>query len=183
MGTTEKNEILDAHNSFRCMHMSPYLAWDNDIAKRAQQWASKGQYQMAPEKERLVRGRLVGQNVGLRGTTDDSVKKVVAGWYAEIKRTPNQRGSIDENSGSTSGMKAYAQVVWKKTTRVGCGVGPNRLMVCFYDPPGNVKGEYMWNVRSKGFYSESTCQKEAASKRPGTPRKLVAKYCGKTWKR
>lgn len=41
------------------------------------------------------------------------------------------------------------QVVWKSTTKVGCGAvmcGSSRIYTCSYDPPGNYVGQYTQNV-------------------------------------
>ena len=43
----------------------------------------------------------------------------------------------------------FTQVVWKSTTKVGCGFstcGDNDLLVCNYSPAGNFAGQYLENV-------------------------------------
>ncbi len=54
----------------------------------------------------------------------------------------------------------FTQLVWQNTTRVGCGAahcngqGENAafgwFMVCEYDPPGNVIGQFQYNVGKAG---------------------------------
>ena len=70
-----------------------------------------------------------------------SPKKVVDDWSSE-------RANYDykNNSCPTGKMCGhYTQVVWKSTTRVGCGVAVcddsrEQVWVCQYQPPGNWVG-------------------------------------------
>ncbi len=51
---------------------------------------------------------------------------------------------------------SFTQLVWKTTKRTGCAIGacrdvygeepPVPLVVCRYDPPGNIAGQYLANV-------------------------------------
>lgn len=153
------------------------LVWDPDLARNAQLWATRGKYQLAPEKNLLVRGYVVGQNVGMSRGSDPS--QVVGSWYAEVARSTD--GGTVSNS-NTRGLRAYAQVTWKATKRVGCGVGPNNIVVCHYGPAGNIANQYTANT-GRRIRSQTTCTSYVNSlKRPPITR-MVAKYCGKLYRK
>jgi pathogenesis-related protein 1 len=80
----------------------------------------------------------------MRKAVDDAV----ASWVAESKDYDHSHNRCAK--GKVCGH--YTQVVWRHTRRVGCAVAsctggsPFRandwtLVVCNYDPPGNVVGE------------------------------------------
>lgn len=71
-------------------------------------------------------------------------KKGVDLWYDEIKLTPGGKGTI---SGFTKGTGHYTQVVWKRTTELGCAVN-GRLLVCQYGVGGNMRGQFTQNVNA-----------------------------------
>ncbi len=50
-------------------------------------------------------------------------------------------------------MSNFAQVVWKSSTKLGCGLslGKDVLAVCFYSPEGNVNGQFAQNVMKFGY--------------------------------
>jgi hypothetical protein len=58
--------------------------------------------------------------------------------------------SYDYNAATFSGATGhFTQVVWKGTTKLGCGSNPScgmKTYVCQYTPPGNVMGEFADNV-------------------------------------
>ena len=65
-------------------------------------------------------------------------------WYDEVK---NYNYNNPVFSGSTG---HFTQVVWKSSTKLGCGIGVasnnNIYGVCNYSPPGNVQGQFALNV-------------------------------------
>ena len=46
----EMQEILDQHNTYRCIHGAPLLEWDTLIASRAQSWADIGVWKLSPSR-------------------------------------------------------------------------------------------------------------------------------------
>ena len=78
----------------------------------------------------------------------------------------------------------FTQLVWQNTTRVGCGAahcngqGENAafgwFMVCEYDPPGNVIGQFQYNVGKAGSSSDGTLGFGGAARMGGCTRLLAA---------
>lgn len=134
-------ELLAAHNSLRSAVGVPPLTWSVALAAKAQAWANK-----LAEKNRGDQWVLQhsGPAENLAGgfiSADSPAQRVLRGWGDEKANfDPNTRLCI---SGKVCGH--YTQVVWRKTTQVGCGVAVNPngkyILVCNYDPPGNYIGE------------------------------------------
>ena len=75
-------------------------------------------------------------------------------WASEEKKYSYSDASFGEKTGH------FTQLVWQNTQRVGCGAvechndddngAQGWLLVCEYDPPGNVKGAFKQNVEKLG---------------------------------
>ncbi|KAG7085363.1 hypothetical protein E1B28_002926 [Marasmius oreades] len=136
------SDILNAHNSFRAQHGAAALQWSNTLAAAAQKWVDKCQFQhsggaVGPYGENLAAG--TGGFNGVAG---------VKLWTDEAK-------DYDPNNPQPS---HFTQVVWKNTKEVGCAIKncPNlfdgkfpdaQFLVCEYNPPGNVIGQFPQNVQ------------------------------------
>ena len=93
-----------------------------------------------------------GEN--LAGGTGQHLKPrtVVEMWYREVAQYDFKRGRFAMDTGH------FTQVVWVGTKRIGCGrrrcgTGMD-IVVCNYDPPGNVETLFKQNVLP------ATCKKE-----------------------
>lgn len=64
-------------------------------------------------------------------TTPAAVKM----WYDEVKYFNFRRGGFTMKTGH------FTQVVWKRSTKLGCGHYKSNI-VCRYGPPGNYRGQY-----------------------------------------
>lgn len=133
--TSIAKEMLAAHNMYRSRVGTPPLAWSNDLAARAQQWATtlieRGQF--APRQD----GRF-GENLFEISGGNASPSRVVAAWMSEEANYNYATNSCTARCGH------YTQVIWRSTRRVGCGVARNakrEVWVCDYDPHGNTIGE------------------------------------------
>jgi hypothetical protein len=78
---------------------------------------------------------------------DVSAGVPVQAWYDEIKDYNFSRPGFSPKTGH------FTQVVWEKSTELGCGKAKSKdnkiFVVCNYNPPGNFEGEYEANVRPK----------------------------------
>ncbi|KAF9918732.1 hypothetical protein BX616_006262 [Lobosporangium transversale] len=92
-----------------------------------------------------------GENLEFLHIPNGGIKEAVAGWMAG-GRLYNFR-----NPGYTTGSSFFTQVVWKATTQVGCAAvtcppftiypgNPATNIVCYYNPRGNVPGQFAQNV-------------------------------------
>lgn len=130
---------LKGHNDERALHGAAALAWSDDAAAKAQQWANNCQFEHSG-------GSLgpFGENLAA-GTGAFTIEQAIALWNAE---EPDYDPSNPQFS-------HWTQVVWKSTTQVGCAVQtcngiftePASFYVCEYSPPGNVIGEFPQNVQ------------------------------------
>jgi pathogenesis-related protein 1 len=133
--------ILDAHDARRAAHCAGPLAWSEDLARHAQDWADH----LASSGCRLAHSSDgYGENLaaGTAGTL--SPEDVAEMWYRERERYDFDSGGFSMETGH------FTQLVWTGTARIGCGVSACDgldVWVCNYDPPGNYEGEYQANVR------------------------------------
>ena len=142
-------QILDAHNAYRNEVGVPALTWSNDLADYAQAWANElatnrgCSMQHRPNDVNDPWNQKYGENIYWGGGTNwtPTALDAIADWGKE--KSNFDSNTKECNDGSTCGH--YTQMVWKNTTMVGCGMAicpdGNVIVVCNYDPAGNVTGE------------------------------------------
>lgn len=129
-------EILTAHNSYRSDVGISNLTWSEEVATSAQAWADE----LATNCDFKHSSGEYGENIwaGTKGAFNPT--DVVTSWGSEIS-------DYDYDSNTCADGKDcghYTQIVWKNTTKVGCGTvtcDGLDVWVCQYDPPGNFIGE------------------------------------------
>lgn len=128
-------EILDAHNAVRAELKLPLLQWSKELADLSQKWANT---LLAQNRFYIDPATAYGQNLFMASGGSVSPAAVVRHWASESR-------SYDYDSNTCSGICGhYTQLVWKRTSRVGCAVARSsdrEVWVCDYDPPGNVSGQ------------------------------------------
>jgi pathogenesis-related protein 1 len=137
----QQQEIVNQHNLFRAEVGSPPLVWDNAIATNAQKWAdakqADGKFEHSPRESRSG----LGENIA-GGEVAGVTLRLTAGEREEYQKNPvAMEGQNYEIFGH------YTQIVWDKTTKVGCGYAPKGklpwgLVVCQYGPSGNIPGQF-----------------------------------------
>lgn len=137
LDAADTTAMLDAHNIWRQRYSVPPLVWDAGTAAVAQDWAN----QMAATADFRHRpNNALGENIWAGSSGFFVPSDAVNAWGNEVE---NYDFATDTCAvGKVCGH--FTQLVWARTTRVGCGKATgfgNDYFVCNYDPPGNVGGE------------------------------------------
>lgn len=122
--TASAKTILSVTNKLRAKHHSPALKWDKKLATYAQKWSNKCEFQHSAGP--------YGENLALGYPNWSSV---INGWYNEVSEYNYDKPGFGMNTGH------FTAVVWKSTTKIGCGVKscPNgKLYTCSFSAPGNI---------------------------------------------
>ncbi|KNA02812.1 hypothetical protein SOVF_215130 [Spinacia oleracea] len=142
--TVQAQEFLDAHNQARAqvgvgpLKWSPILA--NASARLVMYQRVKNNCQFADLSSNKIK---YGANqLWAQGGSPVGPKTVVDAWVAEKKYYHHENNSCETNRQ----CGVYTQIVWKKSVELGCSQtscvkNGTSLIVCFYNPPGNIVGE------------------------------------------
>jgi pathogenesis-related protein 1 len=139
--------ITAAHNKARAEVGVGPLVWDSALAAIAQAWADKCVDNSPPSG--LIdhnEGRsdnypgYVGENI-YGSSNQSAATKAVDSWMSE-------KSDYNYDSNTCSGVCGhYTQVVWAKSTKLGCGMAHcagltyGYVIVCDYSPGGNSGGK------------------------------------------
>lgn len=133
--STIAQEMLAAHNQWRSRVGVPPLRWSPQLTSYAQEWAnylaSTGQFNHRPQRQ-------YGENLFWGSGRRWSPTEVVNNWGSEVRDYDYASNRCRNVCGH------YTQVVWARTTEVGCAVGRSgnqEVWVCNYNPPGNYIGQ------------------------------------------
>lgn len=135
---TEKRELVNQHNVWRSKYHAPPLVWDDTVAHYAQQWADtlarSGALAHRPDNK-------YGENLWRGSVGSFPMTAVVDDWGNE----GNHYDLHTQTCAMGHGCGHFTQVVWKTTTKLGCGKATgtdgNAYVVCDYDPAGNMEGQ------------------------------------------
>lgn len=133
------------HNTIRKDVGVEPVEWSPELAAYAQKWAdrlaAKGDLEHRPIEGEWA--RIYGENLAI----DRSIVACAESWHSEVKDYPSVQPIPSDFSTFTAGH--YTQMVWRRTKRIGAGVAVVKLgrfkgmtlVVCNYDPPGNMVGD------------------------------------------
>ncbi len=134
----EQKEVIWRHNYWRKLAdpSIPKMKWSKTLASAARIWANE----LAKDCEMRHSTSKYGENI-FWGSISFNAKAVVDAWAEERHDYNYETNKCKE--GAQCGH--YTQIVWRKTTEVGCakvrcGTG-NEIWVCMYNPAGNYVGE------------------------------------------
>ena len=138
------SQLLDAHNRERALMGVPPLRWDPSLALAAISYgpalAASGRLQHSPRESRP------GQRENLwRGTPYAYLPAQMVGSWIDEKRhfRPGIFPAVS-TTGNWLDVSHYTTMIWRSTTRVGCGVYRTPqwdYLICRYSPPGNMDGK------------------------------------------
>lgn len=138
-------EVLAAHNRYRAELNIPPLVWSTKLATDAGKWA----LHLAHSGGRLYHSKGSGEGENLwRGTAGHfSYSDKVDTWGHEKRYFINGVFPDVSTSGNWSDVGHYSQMIWRKTTHVGCATARAKnydIFVCRYSPPGNYVGQKVY---------------------------------------
>jgi pathogenesis-related protein 1 len=135
----EITQILKAHNDARRAAAAdmPALQWSDEVATSAQQWATTLAKTCVPKHKNPNK---YGENWSYASGAPQPrpATGAITAWLSE---KPYYNYATNKCSSTNPGCWHYTQIVWRKTTHVGCGKATCRtatIWVCHYDPKGNV---------------------------------------------
>ena len=152
-----------AHNVVRAAVDSntplPPLVWSDKLAQYAQQWAdqlattscSSPHHRTSQELQAVGYGENLAAFVSSAGGS--TAQQAVTAWASEKTcytfgelMTTDQCDTACYTALHSDGCGHYTQIVWRKSTSVGCGVatcqnGKEDIWICNYSPPGNYVGQ------------------------------------------
>jgi uncharacterized protein YkwD len=140
-----QKKALALHNTYRAKHGSPAMTLDKTLIANAEKCATYYAQKKTIDHSCPYKAGAGENLVGGAGTwTQDQFASMgTQMWYDEV-------AAYDYNNpGFSMATGHFTQVVWKSTTKLGCGVttiNGYTDMVCLYSPPGNYQGQVPQNV-------------------------------------
>jgi hypothetical protein len=136
--------VLASHNRERAALGLAPLRWNPQLAGDAGAWAAHladtGRFEHAPTGSR---GR-VGENIWGGPAGRFAPEQMVGLWLSEKQHFRPGVFPANSTSGSAHDVGHYTQVIWRRTTEVGCSLARGEradILVCRYTEPGNVRGQ------------------------------------------
>lgn len=139
----EVRQLLTIHNQARAHVGVAPLVWSDGLATYAQKWADHLASTSRRMEHRPHSGTWKqehGENLFMGTAGYYGVADAAAAW--ERERSAYDGRIIDGSNLYACGH--YTQLVWRNSKRIGCAkveCAGNVIIVCNYDPPGNVLGQ------------------------------------------
>lgn len=139
--------MLEDHNSARREVGVAALVLDADLNRQAQAYAEQlartRTFQHSASGDRPGQGENLWAGTASRFTTQQQA----GAWIDEKKYYIHDRFPYVSNTGRWQDVGHYTQIIWRNTTRLGCGIatgGGRDYVVCRYSPAGNFTGQFAY---------------------------------------
>ncbi|XP_076819778.1 uncharacterized protein LOC143465408 [Clavelina lepadiformis] len=163
VGVSVRDQCLNTHNYYRCLHGLQPLRYDFILESSAQAYANKlATFQSSgPSRLGIDRARDVGENIAEKASNIFTVNDAVTGWYATGLGFDYHSGSLSKETGT------FTQVIWKETSSVGCALrrlGSETFVVAHYRRAGNEELTFFSNIQEptrdvcEAMCGSSACQ-------------------------
>ncbi|CAK8671844.1 uncharacterized protein LOC143466037 [Clavelina lepadiformis] len=178
VGVSVRDQCLNTHNYYRCLHGLQPLRYDFILESDAQDYANKlATFQSSgPSRIGIDRARDVGENIAEKASNTFTVNDAVTGWYATGLGFDYHSGSLSKET------DAFTQLVWKETSSVGCALrrlGSETFVVARYRRAGNEISTFFSNIRQPiGDVCEAVCGSSACQGHDGSRSKCDCERSG-----
>lgn len=149
-----KKAVLNSTNTIRKIHSAPALIWNETLATYATNYSTLCRT--------ISSHSSFGENIA---SSKDNVTSAIESWNLKLpslKLSLSNLTALEKDltpkklAKSLRKAKAFTQLVWKNTTSLGCGRTlcggrngvPGWLVVCEFDPKGNIVGKFGANVQA-----------------------------------
>jgi len=145
-GSDVESVLLALHNNLRSSLGIAPLTWSSSLASASQAWsdtmASTGNF-----KHGGTNGS--GENIAYGTARVYDASDLFGFWSSESKWFITGPNYPDvSTTGNALDVAHYTQILWSKTTEVGCGLSESssglNYLTCQYYPPGNILGEAVY---------------------------------------
>jgi uncharacterized protein YkwD len=139
----EAQKLIKLHNKVRADVGVGPVTWSKKLATYAQEWAGHLAVKGCNMAHRPSSGKWkqeYGENLFMGTAGYYGVADAVKSWEGEKKYYHGQ--TLNTSNWYKSGH--YTQIVWENTKQIGCAkieCEGNIIVVCNYNPPGNVLGQ------------------------------------------
>ncbi len=140
-----EGRLLASHNQERNKLGLNSMSWDQGLADDARIWAEHlvetGKFEHSVRK---IGQKPQGENIWGGTAAAFPVETMVGFWLAEKEYFKPGRFPAVSTTGRAADVGHYTQIIWRETTKVGCGLGrggTEDILVCRYKVAGNVVGE------------------------------------------
>jgi hypothetical protein len=144
LGSDFERRLLASHNEERSALGLDSLRWSDQLARGAAEWANHlaitGKFEHSPNPK----GQRIGENIWAGTSGRFSPERMVGRWLAEKRYFKAGIFPESSTSGVSSDVSHYTQVIWSRTTDIGCAVAQGtgeEILVCRYSTAGNVWGQ------------------------------------------
>lgn len=143
LSSQEVQQLITLHNKVRADVGVGPVTWSRELAVYAQEWANHLASTNCSLQHRPPTGKWkceYGENLFMGTAGHFGVADAVTSWEDEKKYYHGQ--TLDRSNWYESGH--YTQMVWRESQHIGCAKAECNgkvIIVCNYDPPGNVLGQ------------------------------------------